>query len=150
MLNYIFLMIAFFPWSLLAIWLGSKLFTKKPPNILELQPVSIVPKPWGHEKIWAHTDKYVGKILNISKGQRLSKQYHKKKDETVYVLSGLLDLSVELNNQQQSFKLEPGKSYHIHPGVIHRMTALEENTQILEVSTPQLKDVVRLSDDYGR
>lgn len=109
-----------------------------------------VEKPWGHEIIWAHTNQYVGKVLHILKGHRLSLQYHKQKDETIYVLSGRLSFTVGCaEDDLRVIVMEPGTRYHIQPGLIHRMEAIE-TTDILEVSTPELDDVVRLRDDYGR
>jgi mannose-6-phosphate isomerase-like protein (cupin superfamily) len=109
-----------------------------------------VEKPWGYELIYAETEKYAGKILFVRKGHQLSLQYHKVKDETMYLYSGRAQL--ELQNpkgQNQIIELSPGKSYHIEPGSQHRVTALED-CEILEVSTPELDDVVRLEDRYGR
>ena len=109
-----------------------------------------VEKPWGYELIWAKTDKYVGKILHINKGHQLSLQYHKLKEETIYVQSGKLQFLLEDDNGvHQTLILEPGQSAHTKPLRVHRMTALED-CDIFEVSTPELDDVVRLQDDYGR
>ena len=107
----------------------------------------IVNKPWGHEIIWAKTNSYVGKILHISAGHRLSKQYHEKKEETVYVLKGTL---YNYEDDGSITKVFPGESLHINPGQIHRFGANESNVEIVEVSTPHLEDVVRLEDDYNR
>jgi mannose-6-phosphate isomerase len=112
--------------------------------------VSKVPKPWGHETIWAHSDRYVGKILHINAGQELSVQYHKKKDETVYLLSGQLSYRVQSDSGVlQDVQLKLGESFRITPGTIHQMVALTD-CDVLEVSTSELDDVVRLSDKYGR
>jgi mannose-6-phosphate isomerase-like protein (cupin superfamily) len=112
--------------------------------------VSNVPKPWGHETIWAHSDRYVGKILHINAGQELSVQYHKKKDETVYLLSGQLSYRVQSDSGVlQDVQLKLGESFRITPGTIHQMVALTD-CDVLEVSTSELDDVVRLSDKYGR
>jgi len=108
-----------------------------------------VEKPWGYELIYAHTDAYVGKILHIEAGHQLSLQYHRMKDETIYLMGGLLELEVEEGGRMVRLQMNTGKSYHIPPGTKHRMKALQ-NCDILEVSTPQLDDVVRLEDDYGR
>lgn len=109
-----------------------------------------VEKPWGYELIWAKTDKYVGKILHINKGHQLSLQYHKLKEETIYVQSGKLQFLLEDDKgERQTVILEPGQSAHTKPLRVHRMTALED-TDVFEVSTPELDDVVRLQDDYGR
>lgn len=109
----------------------------------------IVEKPWGHELIWAHTDRYVGKILHIKKGESLSYQYHVVKDETVRLLSGVLEMDVERDGVRRTLQLRPGECLHIVPGMKHRMSAVEE-CDVLEVSTPELDDVVRLEDRYGR
>lgn len=112
--------------------------------------VSKVPKPWGHETIWAHSDRYVGKILHINAGQELSVQYHRKKDETVYLLSGQLSYRVQSDSGVlQDVQLRLGESFRITPGTIHQMVALTD-CDVLEVSTSELDDVVRLSDKYGR
>lgn len=108
-----------------------------------------VEKPWGYEIHWAHTDRYVGKILHISAGHALSLQYHVRKDETVYVHSGRLRYEVERDGKMVELDLGPGDSLHVTPGTIHRMTALED-TDVLEASTPEIDDVVRLEDRYGR
>ncbi|HVN83951.1 MAG TPA: cupin domain-containing protein [Candidatus Binatia bacterium] len=109
-----------------------------------------VDKPWGYELIWAHTERYVGKILHIEQGQALSYQYHQQKDETIYLLSGRLQLDVaEGDAAPRAMMLEPGDSFRIHTGLRHRMIAIEA-CDVLEASTPELNDVVRLEDRYGR
>jgi mannose-6-phosphate isomerase len=113
--------------------------------------IRIVPKPWGHEKIWAHTDRYVGKILHIDAGHALSVQYHNHKDETVYLLSGQLKYWVAKDGTRDlvDVRLEQGDAFRITPGTVHYMEAVTD-CDILEVSTPELDDVVRLKDRYGR
>lgn len=106
-------------------------------------------KPWGYELLYAHTDYYVGKILHLQAGHRLSLQYHRLKDETIYLLKGLLELEMEDGGKMVRLEVTPGSCCHIPPGTKHRMRALKE-CRILEVSTPHLTDVVRLEDDYGR
>ncbi len=110
-----------------------------------------VPKPWGHETIWAHTDRYVGKILHVKAGHALSVQYHERKDETVYLLSGELKYWVKLGDadELQDMRLRVGDAFRITPGTIHYMEAVTD-VDVLEASTPELDDVVRLSDRYGR
>ena len=109
-----------------------------------------VPKPWGYELIWAEGERYVGKILHIEHGQQLSYQYHRQKEETIYVFSGALELQVAIGDgPRQTVRLDPGQSFHIPPGLRHRMTAIE-TCDVLEASTPELDDVVRLEDRYGR
>ncbi|HTO86470.1 MAG TPA: cupin domain-containing protein [Thermoanaerobaculia bacterium] len=108
-----------------------------------------VPKPWGHELVFAETERYAGKILHIDPGHRLSLQYHERKDETLYVLSGEVYLSVEVDSVMRELKLQPGESYRIRPGVRHRLRA-EAVCELVEVSSPELSDVVRLEDAYGR
>lgn len=109
-----------------------------------------VPKPWGYELIWAQTDRYIGKTMHIERGQQLSYQYHERKDETICVLRGLLDLLVETPGGDRSvFRLEPGQSYRIAPHVRHRLTAIE-TCDVLEASSPESDDIVRLEDRYGR
>jgi mannose-6-phosphate isomerase len=108
-----------------------------------------VEKPWGHELIWAKTDRYVGKILHIEQGERLSLQYHNQKDETLYLLSGVMAFEVEENGAMREVEMRPGDTYHVTPGTKHRMTAVE-TCDVLEISTPEIDDVVRLEDAYGR
>jgi mannose-6-phosphate isomerase len=111
--------------------------------------VKVVPKPWGHEIIWAHTDRYVGKVLHINAGHALSVQYHERKDETVYLLSGELIYWVKLDGEMRDMKLKMGEAFRITPGTVHYMEAVTD-CDVLEASTPDLDDVVRLSDRYGR
>jgi quercetin dioxygenase-like cupin family protein len=108
-----------------------------------------VEKPWGYEIIYAANPKYAGKILVLRAGERLSLQYHVKKEETIYLLSGELELSVEEGGALVTRRLRPGEAYHIAPGIRHRMIGVTD-CQIAEVSTPELDDVVRLEDAYGR
>ena len=122
---------------------------EKSPTSTGRAGVTIVPKPWGHETIWAHTDRYVGKILHIKAGQALSVQYHNRKDETVHLLSGELIYRVKLDGELEDMHLKAGESFRICPGTIHQMEAVTD-CDVLEVSTPELDDVVRLSDKYGR
>ena len=109
-----------------------------------------VEKPWGHELIWAHTDRYVGKVLVIETGRRLSLQRHDVKDETILVRSGRLQLSLEGEDGIiRDEELGPGDHRHVATGRIHRYAAIER-CELIEVSTPELDDVVRLEDDFGR
>jgi mannose-6-phosphate isomerase len=114
-------------------------------------PVRIVPKPWGHEVIWAVTDRYVGKLLHIRAGHALSVQYHERKDETIYLLAGSMIYRVgnAAGGELRDVGLKPGESYRNVPGTVHQMEALTD-CDVLEASTPDLDDVVRLSDRYGR
>ncbi len=108
-----------------------------------------VPKPWGEEILFAHTDRYAGKILRIRKGESLSLQYHVRKDETIYLYEGLLQLFLEVDGTTQESILRPGEARRFLPGTRHQMAALEDCI-LFEVSTPELDDVVRLKDRYGR
>ena len=110
-----------------------------------------VEKPWGWELIWAHTDVYVGKVLFVRAGHSLSLQFHREKDESWYVESGRakLELGDSGDAVLNTEVISAGASFRFRPGTVHRVTALEDTT-ILEVSTPQLDDVVRLEDAYGR
>jgi mannose-6-phosphate isomerase len=125
------------------------------PNLASLDrwgfDVRRVEKPWGHELIWALTDTYCGKVLFVKAGHALSLQFHREKDESWLVQSGRAKL--ELGDAGQGALAEEvvgaGYAFHYRPGTVHRVTALEDTT-ILEVSTPQLDDVVRLEDAYGR
>ena len=125
------------------------------PNLATLDrwgfDVRRVDKPWGHELIWALTDTYAGKLLFVKAGHSLSLQFHREKDESWLIQSGRARL--ELGDAGQAALAEeivgPGVAFHYAPGTVHRVTAIEDTT-ILEVSTPQLDDVVRLEDAYGR
>ena len=109
-----------------------------------------VEKPWGHEEIWAETDRYVGKILVIETGRRLSFQYHEVKDEWIRVISGRLLLTLEDDRGEIVERaLGPGEAAHVAPLRRHRYAAIER-AELIEVSTPELADVVRLQDDFGR
>ena len=108
-----------------------------------------VEKPWGYELIWARTDRYVGKILHVKAGHALSLQYHNKKDETMHVLSGELKLRIGTKEKLEERRFVAGESVHIKPGVVHSIEAVVD-TDVLEASTPELDDLVRLTDRYGR
>ena len=108
-----------------------------------------VDKPWGHEVWFAQTERYVGKILVIEAGKRLSLQYHRVKDESIYVQEGKLRLTLERDGELEVEDLGPGEARHIPPGTRHRFEALERCV-LCEVSTPEVDDVVRLEDDFGR
>ncbi len=118
-------------------------------------PVTRVDKPWGHEIIWAHTERYAGKVLHVRAGQALSVQYHEQKDETVYLLSGELRYWVRLEGGPEGdapledMRLRVGDAFRITPGTVHYMEAVTD-CDVLEASTPELGDVVRLEDRYGR
>jgi len=113
--------------------------------------VTRVDKPWGHEIIWAHTDRYAGKILHITAGHALSVQYHERKDETVYLLAGELRYWVQLpgDDAPRDMHLGVGEAFRITPGTVHYMEAVTD-CDVLESSSPELDDVVRLEDRYGR
>jgi mannose-6-phosphate isomerase-like protein (cupin superfamily) len=109
-----------------------------------------VDKPWGHEEIWAHTDRYVGKLLVIEAGKRLSLQRHEVKDESILVREGRLRLSLEdADGIVREHVLGPGEYRRIPTGRIHRFEAIDR-CELVEVSTPELDDVIRLEDDFGR
>lgn len=112
-------------------------------------PVKRIAKPWGYEILWAHTDRYVGKVLHINAGQALSVQYHNHKDETVYLLKGEMKYWVKLGDELEDVRLREGDAFRITPGTVHYMEAITD-CDILEASTPELDDVVRLQDRYGR
>ncbi|MBI3534149.1 MAG: cupin domain-containing protein [Deltaproteobacteria bacterium] len=114
------------------------------------QEIQKINKPWGYELIWAKTKDYVGKILHINKGHKLSLQYHKVKEETIYLYSGKMTFVFENEKGElEGVNLQAGEAHHISPGRKHRMIAIED-CEIFEVSTPHLDDVVRLEDGYGR
>ncbi len=108
-----------------------------------------VEKPWGYELVWARTDRYVGKILHVKAGQVLSLQYHNFKDETMYVLSGELILRTQPAGELISRPFKAGESVHIPAKLIHQIEAVTD-TDVLEASTAELDDLVRLQDRYGR
>jgi mannose-6-phosphate isomerase len=125
------------------------------PNLGGLDPFAVEPtkvdKPWGHELIWALTDDYCGKLLFIKAGESMSLQFHREKDESWLIQSGRAELELaEPGKKVTALEVVgPGAAFRIQPGTVHRVKALEDTT-ILEVSTPQLDDVVRLEDKYGR
>ena len=108
-----------------------------------------VPKPWGEEIVFAETDRYAGKILVVRKGECLSLQLHRRKDETLYLYRGSVRLWIEEAGDLREKILSPGDACRIVPGTRHRMEGMEDS-EIFEVSTPELDDVVRLEDRYGR
>lgn len=108
-----------------------------------------VEKPWGFELIWARTDRYVGKLLHVRAGHVLSLQYHNRKDETMHVLRGELILRTRPGAALEERRFEAGESVHIPPGLVHQIEAVEDS-DVLEASTPELDDLVRLQDRYGR
>ena len=118
-------------------------------HLFEHRDVQRVPKPWGYELIFAKTGRYVGKILHVTKGECLSLQYHEMKEETLYVVAGELKLTIEYEGDRREVRLRAGEAFHIPPRLIHRMEAVAD-TDVAEVSTPELDDVVRLEDRYGR
>ena len=117
----------------------------------EIMKIHIVDKPWGREVVWAKNHFYAAKILEVRKGQRLSLQYHEKKKETMYLLEGsaILEIRDMADKAFRTVNLELDQSIDIEPKTIHRLIAMEDS-KILEVSTPELADVVRVEDDYGR
>ena len=113
--------------------------------------IKIKPKPWGKEIWWADTLKYAGKILEVKKGERLSLQYHRFKEETQYLFSGKVKMVYGKDAKKLRSKIiKPGAVFHIPPGLIHRVEGIAAKSIIFEVSTPHLNDVVKLQDDYGR
>jgi mannose-6-phosphate isomerase len=125
------------------------------PNLGGLETFSVEPtkvdKPWGWELIWARTDDYCGKLLFVQAGESLSLQFHREKDESWYIESGRarIEIAAPGDAVPKAEVVGPGAAFRIPPGTVHRVTALDD-TMILEVSTPQLEDVVRLEDSYGR
>lgn len=108
-----------------------------------------VEKPWGYELIWARTDRYVGKILHVKAGHVLSLQYHNRKDETMHVLRGELILRTQPGETLEARSFRAGESVHIAPTLIHQIEAVVDS-DVLEASTPELDDLVRIQDRYGR
>ena len=121
----------------------------RPPDFGRAE-ASRVEKPWGYELHWAVTDRYIGKLIHINGGEALSLQYHRLKDEFQYVVKGIVEVEIgDSDAQLTKLRMQAGDTLHITPGTRHRLTALE-NTEIFEVSTPEMDDVVRLEDRYGR
>ncbi len=108
-----------------------------------------IAKPWGHELIWARTDRYVGKILHVEAGHVLSLQYHNVKDESIYVLTGEIILRLQRGETLIERRVAQGEAFHIQPKLVHQFEAVV-TSDLLEASTPELDDVVRLKDRYGR
>ena len=108
-----------------------------------------IKKPWGQEVLWAKEEKFAGKLIAISIQQRTSLHYHKLKDEVFYLYSGKLKLTIVEDGAAKYYKLRAGDTWHVKPTVVHRLEA-EIHCVLFEVSTPELNDVVRLEDDYGR
>src|SRR5262245_65136581 len=108
-----------------------------------------VPKPWGEEIIFAHTDRYAGKVLLIRAGESLSLQYHERKDESLYLWQGRIRLQTERDGKADERLLDAGETMHFPAGTRHRLEAIADAV-LFEVSTPELDDVVRLEDRYGR
>ena len=109
-----------------------------------------VDKPWGYEEIWARTDRYVGKLLFVRQGHRLSLQHHEVKEETLRLMSGRIEVALGTSpTTLEHLELGPGDRIHLPPSTVHRFTALEDSL-LVDVSTPELDDVVRHTDDYGR
>jgi mannose-6-phosphate isomerase len=109
-----------------------------------------VEKPWGWELVWAEAEEYAGKLLYVRAGESLSLQYHERKDESWLVQEGRAQLEVgQVDGEIESVEIGPGDAFHFRPGTVHRVTAIED-TLVIEVSTPELADVVRLEDAYGR
>jgi mannose-6-phosphate isomerase len=125
------------------------------PNLSGLDPFAVEPrrvdKPWGYELIWALTDRYCGKLLHVRAGEQLSLQFHRVKDEAWFVYEGKaeIELAAAGDALPASEVVGPGAAFHFAPGTVHRVRALEDTT-ILEVSTPEIDDVVRIEDRYGR
>ncbi|MCG3194298.1 MAG: cupin domain-containing protein [Thermoanaerobaculia bacterium] len=120
-----------------------------PPNIRIGTP-RIVKKPWGEERVFAENARYAGKVLKVTSGQSLSYQFHERKEETLLVLEGRLGLETEIDGERAVLSLEAGTSFHIVPGARHRIFAEAVDCLLVEVSSPELDDVVRLEDRYGR
>lgn len=124
------------------------------PNLLDLDRFAVdvkkIDKPWGYELVFAATDRYCGKVIFVRAGEQLSLQFHRSKDETIYVQSGRAEF--EIGDPGGPLDVEvvaPGRAFHLKAGTVHRIHALED-TVLLEVSTPETEDVVRLEDRYGR
>jgi len=118
-------------------------------GVAEVAEVSRIEKPWGYELHWAKTENYVGKVIHVIAGQALSLQYHNRKEETLLLWSGRLNFELRDGEEVRIWEMSPGDRVHVRPKMVHRMTAIEDS-DIIEVSTTELDDVVRLEDRYGR
>jgi mannose-6-phosphate isomerase len=118
-------------------------------DLFRNREIQRVDKPWGYELLFAKTDHYAGKIIHVNRGECLSLQYHEMKEETLFVVHGELRLTIESDGERRVLTLREGEAFHIPPRLIHRMEAVVD-TDVAEVSTPELHDVVRLEDRYGR
>ena len=124
------------------------------PNLRDLDRFAVevrrVEKPWGYELVYAWTERYCGKIIFVRAGEALSLQFHRQKDETIYVQSGRVEFEIgDPGKPVDNEVVAPGRAFRLEPGTVHQMRALED-TILLEVSTPEADDVVRLEDRYGR
>ena len=113
-----------------------------------MNEIEKIEKPWGYEVIWAKTENYSAKFLHINPNSRLSLQYHKEKEETLYVMAG--NLTFQLGESDEETVTGPGSIIHVEPGIIHRFGAGNQPVMLCEVSTSELDDVIRLEDDYKR
>jgi len=111
--------------------------------------VQRIEKPWGYELHWAKTDKYIGKLIHVNAGHALSLQYHNEKDETILLWNGNLRFELRDGGIVREWTMKSGEAVRVRPKVVHRMTAIDD-CDIIEVSTPQINDVIRLEDRYGR
>ncbi|HTI37830.1 MAG TPA: hypothetical protein VL484_09745 [Vicinamibacterales bacterium] len=114
-----------------------------------MNEVTKVEKPWGYELHWAKTERYVGKLIHVNAGHALSLQYHNLKDETIFLWTGRMLFEIKEDDRLVAREMVPGQAVHVTPKTVHRMTAITD-CDIFEVSTPELHDVVRLEDRYGR
>ncbi len=121
----------------------------KQEGVAKVAEVSRIEKPWGYELHWAKTENYVGKVIHVIAGQALSLQYHNRKEETLLLWSGRLNFELRDGEEVRIWEMGPGDRVHVPPKMVHRMTAIEDS-DIIEVSTTELDDVVRLEDRYGR
>ena len=114
-------------------------------------PAEVIEKPWGRELIFANSELYLGKLIEIDSGRRLSLQYHPRKDETVYVLDGSVETEIGRRGEPtRSIVLKAGESLWLRPETVHRFSAVDGDARMVEVSTPHPDDTVRLADDFGR
>ena len=121
----------------------------KQEGVAKVAEVSRIEKPWGYELHWAKTENYIGKVIHVNAGQALSLQYHNRKEETLLLWSGRLKFELREGENIRIWEMTPGEQVHVRPKMVHRMTAIEDS-DIIEVSTTELDDVVRLEDRYGR
>lgn len=121
---------------------------KSTPTIEPFQTRHLGPKDWGTETLFAHTDSYIGKVLHMRAGASGPLQYHERKDETFYLLSGRAIVRFDRGDGVLGWhQMLPGESFHVPPGAVHQVEAVEASI-FVEASTPVFEDRVNVEDRY--